>query len=513
MTSYLNWRYIYFLTIGLRFLFALSDSYIHPDEHFQSVEVMSSLLGYTNQLPWEFTSDNPARSYGPLYLVYGPMFLFLKVTNTQLSPLVIWYLIRLQFMIITWVVVDTCIYSMLPTKQERIKAIFFVLTSYVTHIHQSHCFSNSIETWLVLLGVMLIDNLRYNQDSSRPEIRRRQEYTNMFALGAIMAIGIFNRVTMPAFFLVPSFFVLKHVWNHPLSMLVAVLGFVIPAVSFIYVDTWAFGADFSSPVITPLNNLIYNTSYGNLSQHGIHPLYTHILVNLPQLLGPSGLLYLFWKFKNRYWMTTPFLSACSGIAILSLVPHQEVRFLIPAVPLLICCFDLRALSEQDKVSKFAKPLLWTWYAFNLVLALLMGIYHQGGIVQGIDHIRSQYINQKTESSTTFVWWRTYPPPIWLLGDQNNEVQALEIRDGKLSGTVDKSKKVVFIDAKGLDLKQLSKIFTKGTKIVTPQASFNTELKQLNAKCIWSYAHHLDLDHLDFSNLESLKPGLGIYELL
>ena len=206
MASYFSWRYIYFLTIGLRFLFALSDSYIHPDEHFQSVEVMSEFLGFTNKKPWEFTSDLPARSYGPLYLFYGPVFAIVRGMGVQLSPLVIWYLARLQFMILTWIVTDTCIFRMLPTKQERIKAIFFVLTSYVTHVYQSHCFSNSIETWLVMLGTLIIDNLRYNQDSKRPEIRSRPEYFNVFALGAILAVGIFNRVTMPAFFLFSSIF-------------------------------------------------------------------------------------------------------------------------------------------------------------------------------------------------------------------------------------------------------------------------------------------------------------------
>ena len=43
--------------------------------------------------------------------------------------------------------------------------------------------------------------------------------------------------------------------------------------------------NFSNYIITPLNNLLYNSSYDNLAQHGIHPYYTHILINLPQILG------------------------------------------------------------------------------------------------------------------------------------------------------------------------------------------------------------------------------------
>lgn len=512
MASYFSWRYIYFLTIGLRFLFALSDSYIHPDEQFQSVEVMAEFLGFTHKKPWEFTSELPARSYGPLFLFYGPVFAIVKLMGVQLSPLVIWYLVRLQFMILTWIVTDTCIFRMLPTKQERIKAIFFVLTSYVTHVYQSHCFSNSIETWLVMLGTLIIDNLRYNQDSKRPEIRSRPEYLSVLALGAILAVGIFNRVTMPAFFLIPSWFVLNHFWLHPLSAFVGAFGFIVPALAFVLIDTKMFGSANLSPTITPVNNLIYNSSYNNLSQHGIHPLYTHILVNLPQLLGPSGIAYLFWKFRNSYWKTTPFLTASSGILALSIVPHQELRFLIPVVPLLSCCFDLRPFTEKTKVGYLAKPLLWIWYAFNIVLAVLMGIYHQGGVVPGLEYIRTE--NQSKTIPKTYIWWRTYSPPIWLLGDEKGKVQTLDIENGMLLGTVDIDKKIVIIDAKGTDIKNLKPFLVKGNYIVTPLASFETELNDmLQANLTWFHSAHFDLDHLDMSNYKTLKPGLGIYELL
>jgi phosphatidylinositol glycan class Z len=48
-------------------------------------------------------------------------------------------------------------------------------------------------------------------------------------------------------------------------------------------------------VITPLNNLLYNLNVDNLAQHGIHPRYTHLIINLPMLYGPlaiAGILYI-----------------------------------------------------------------------------------------------------------------------------------------------------------------------------------------------------------------------------
>lgn len=45
-------------------------------------------------------------------------------------------------------------------------------------------------------------------------------------------------------------------------------------------------------VITPWNNLMYNLNVDNLAQHGIHPRYTHIAINLPLLYGPLAIFGL-----------------------------------------------------------------------------------------------------------------------------------------------------------------------------------------------------------------------------
>ena len=86
-----QWRFLVvfsFLAI-VRLHFALSNSYIHPDEHFQGPEVVvgmhllslmtdfvtGDLFGWQASLPWEFTHNNPVnspiRSILPIWMVYG----------------------------------------------------------------------------------------------------------------------------------------------------------------------------------------------------------------------------------------------------------------------------------------------------------------------------------------------------------------------------------------------------------------------------------------------------------
>jgi phosphatidylinositol glycan class Z len=46
---------------------------------------------------------------------------------------------------------------------------------------------------------------------------------------------------------------------------------------------------------TVWNNLMYNLNVENLALHGLHPRYTHILVNFPLLFGPLAVMAI-WAF-------------------------------------------------------------------------------------------------------------------------------------------------------------------------------------------------------------------------
>lgn len=514
----LNWRFVYFLTIGLRFVFALSNSYIHPDEHFQSLEVVTRYLGYNTNLPWEYTGVDPARSYAPLVLFYYPLLKVLQSLGLLLLPLQLWYLFRLQFMLMSWMITDWCLYRMLPTKQERIKAIFFALTSYVTLVYQSHCFSNSIETFLLVLAVYYINELRFLRTSKLDQYTYRELVSISASLGAVCALGVFNRVTFPMFLVFPSFYLVQCFYKWKLLPFITGTVFLVLSAAFIVLDSVMFGKttivdimqnpwNWSQYVVAPLNNLIYNSLMSNLAHHGVHPYYNHVLVNLPQLMGP-GLLFLFFKGKSKYWLTTPFLSAASGLLFLLAVPHQELRFLAPLVPLLCCCFDLTAF-EDSKV--LASLVINIWYSFNAVLAVLMGVFHQGGVVPALDFI---YENQVKSEQVALVWWRTYSPPTWMLGDTSSAFQFVTITDEKKDFTLVDLKSYLF-DTMGADFQVVEELINGldcKVYLITPTASFDnfnkTEFNQT-----WEYLYHYDLDHLDFSNINSLKPGLGIYELL
>lgn len=173
----------------------------------------------------------------------------------------------------------------------------------------------------------------------------------------------------------------------------------------------------TNPVITPINNLLYNSQTSNLARHGLHPHYQHFLANLPQLLGPAIplLLQSAWPFTknnlNAMLQNNRLTSSISGALILSIFPHQEARFLLPCVPLLLTCIRLPTSAKTQRY-------FWvSWAIFNSLLGILMGTYHQAGIVPAqlaMPRLVQATINQQDSSAQAF-WWKTYPPPVYLLG--------------------------------------------------------------------------------------------------
>ena len=158
-----------------------------------------------------------------------------------------------------------------------------------------------------------------------PELQSQRQYQKLFWFGALVSIGIFNRITFPAFLALPSLYLMKYFRHNKMSAIFSLFRiyasnhsrlFCLTRLSFngSIDDILKHPLDFNSYVITPLNNLIYNSKVENLSNHGLHPYYTHLLVNLPQILGP-GLFFMVSNFKNQYWKTTPFLAVISGVSV------------------------------------------------------------------------------------------------------------------------------------------------------------------------------------------------------
>lgn len=284
-------------------------------------------------------------------------------------------------------------------------------------MYQTHTFTNGIEALFVLLTLRFAS--RRSVLSSTPHIA--------FALGASAVLGTFVRITFPGWILPSIFSALPTVSSRPRTFVLTALGALAAFLVALTADTLFFHGSFRAPVLTPLHNLAYNTDTANLAHHGLHPRWTHLLVNLPLLLGPAVVLlkYVTWS--------VPLLCAASGIAALSAFPHQEARFVLPAVPLILTAVGRLPARQNVRVAWIA-----TWIAFNVILAGVFGVVHQGGVVPALlraghelerCHIPVVHDGASASIDTRLkhVWWKTYSPPTWLMGERGSEVDVWNMR--------------------------------------------------------------------------------------
>ena len=74
----------------------------------------------------------------------------------EVSPKVVYYLLRGVMFIASFVLEDWAIYELVQSPRQRRVAILLVASSYVTWTYQTHTFSNSVETIVVLWSLVLI---------------------------------------------------------------------------------------------------------------------------------------------------------------------------------------------------------------------------------------------------------------------------------------------------------------------------------------------------------------------
>ncbi|KAF2652133.1 glycosyltransferase family 22 protein [Lophiostoma macrostomum CBS 122681] len=487
------WRRIYFLLILARIYFALSPSYLHPDENFQGPEVIAGrVFSYPVHRTWEFTSDHPIRSTFPLWLAYGwPMYILRWLWEGfgyEVSPSVVYWTLRVLMLTLSVVLEDWAVQELLPSLRARRVAVPLIASSYVTWTFQTHTFSNSLETLLVSWSLVLIGRI--------VEDKKRSGVFASSILGFLIVVGVFNRITFPAFLAVPAFSLLPHFRRKPFSLVFIAIFALFTASLAISIDTafytpgeFTFSNLFRNPVITPINNFLYNSDSNNLAQHGLHPRYQHFLVNLPQLLGPAFPLLFYVRRSN---LNLPLLSALSGIALLSLFPHQEARFLLPAVPLILSSLWLPRPPHLK---------LWisSWVIFNLALGTLMGVYHQGGIVPVQMHIA-----KTNETVSHAFWWKTYSPPIWLLNGKNEDLKTIDLMGMPGEQMLEKVKhKLPTCRTRKppkADKGVIYLVAPRSAYFLNPYKEYlGKTQEELYLEEVWSYRKHLNLDDMDFGD--------------
>nr|XP_019564209.2 LOW QUALITY PROTEIN: GPI mannosyltransferase 4 [Aedes albopictus] len=475
-----------FLRVAM--VFVPQVGYIHPDEFFQSVEVVAGdEYGLEVTRTWEFNSTFPIRSMAIPYFGLKLPFAFLRFwsmytkyyfgLNLRGSYVMLVFprllMVMLSF-VNDWSLRKIC-------EAYGLQAQFRLMTlasSYVMLVYSTRTFTNCIEMALCSLLLYIVSDCMIHSNTviyqkefleeKYQKAKNTVEKVKLFKLkmslpshslnkcvlmATLCVAGVFNR---PTFFLfgLPLVFhwLLRGMGTRTVSFAdfnIRIITFVlasIPAlVFFILVDSFYYGyitpaeverldISINSFVVTPLNFIRYNINPENTQQHGVHPYYLHLMVNIPILYNVLGVIAVFsfivmlQRLASNEYTSLPRAQSFVGlmlcaiffpIIMLSFFNHQEPRFLLPiTLPLILLhapklkvgfCqsypFRTRSFFKDLLYNHFlctrasSRYLLRVWYSTNIALTLFYGFVHQGGVYQLAEHFSRQF---EIRSATTHI---------------------------------------------------------------------------------------------------------------
>ncbi|RWS06863.1 GPI mannosyltransferase 4-like protein, partial [Dinothrombium tinctorium] len=413
--------------------------YIHPDEFFQFSEpIAANVLNSKAFIAWELTATQPIRSVFLPLLITGSCFKLIALCTNWPSPWLLLVVPRLVMTLLSFVA-DFCLYRICDLIDHKTNkaSLYIFATSYLTLCYCTHTFTNAIE--LILLSILMLFVVKSS---------KRKQAVHASAIGLILCVGLFNRPTFGCFAIVPLMFWLFSEKSLSLTKVIANGTSILPSFAFMFIfsvliDTLYYRNEstfddlntlisrmeyeqiFDKIVITPMNFINYNIRPTNLQKHGLHPRYQHSIINVPLaftmlgMLAYSDLLKFFSGVFNRKLhvkfdkiKVLMILTFVIPLILLSLIPHQEPRFLLPClIPL--CVVYSKKLYES-------KTSLFLWIVLNSVLVIIYGYVHQAGVTKALFEMHQELKTVENSSQVDIIIARTYLPPQHLLNIRAND---------------------------------------------------------------------------------------------
>ena len=390
---------------------------------------VGDVLGIRTVRAWEFNSTFPLRSIIPIYISTALPLLFLKAASALCGHVITWYsltvAVRLTVTLLSLITDYTAMRLARLLARDALLAAVVMATSYISLVYYTRTFSNTLESFLYAAVLYVV-----TRKSRRLGISQTPSFPYATVISSLIVLGVFNRPTFLIYAAVPYLWWLFSDGIHRVvtkatnSVLMAVpasvMLIVCDSIYFGYLDTGNLRiADLSDVVtiltqnltVTPVNFVLYNIQFDNLAEHGIHPRYTHFVVNLPLLFNVLSLIFFYSVFtthivlRNRkllsvYREFVMLLLCCVvPVCLLSLFPHQEPRFLIPLLPVFAALYA-RELCVNHVMVAF-------WLIANVLACLFYGCFHQAGVLPCLGHL------QRTRSTSVdrhAIFWHTYTAP-------------------------------------------------------------------------------------------------------
>ncbi|KAL4706419.1 hypothetical protein ACJJTC_010902 [Scirpophaga incertulas] len=370
------------LFVRLLSVFVVQTWYV-PDEYWQTLEVAhKQVFGY-GALTWEWQKG--IRSYlypGVVAILYS----FLKITGLDYSDAIVLAPRILQAAISAY-----ADYSFYKWTGGRKWALFLVLTAWFWFYTGSRTLLQTIETAIITVA---LSKFPFKEG-------RYSYYEKESKLWIILAvICVFLRPTSALLWIVLGIYNLMTTNEGKLRLLVRTyvpIG-VITGGSIVALDSYFHG----SLIVTPWEFFRFNILHDIASFYGQHPWHWYLLQGIPAVLGINlvpvllAIIGVLRRPKENKVRMLFLVAITIHIAMYSLIPHKEFRFVLPLLPLFLYLAQDVIVPWSRKAKKWQLYIVATLILLgNVVPAMYFGLIHQAGTLKVMPLLRDAIPHNRT----------------------------------------------------------------------------------------------------------------------
>lgn len=329
----------------------LSQTWYVPDETWQSVEVASKVVWDRGVLTWEWDKSIRSSLHPTIFII---IFKILALIHLDYQWVVV--LVPKVMTGILTALADYAAFTMIKRREGSSCAAWFLLllqTNWFSLYSGSRTIINTLETSLFCLGLSMFSNPLYLSIAS-------------------LSVMLRPTIAIPwlPICLVHLLSVLKH--NGLVRVIQLSILPIITVILMLLLDSMFYGFW----TVTPYNFFQVNILH-NLGQfYGTHPSYWYLTHALVPILGP--ILVPAVLGLPRSPTTLVMLPVFFTITFLSILPHKEMRFLQPILPLLLYSAARYLSSWANRTPNSTWVLCM--FLINIPIALYLSLIHQRGTV-------------------------------------------------------------------------------------------------------------------------------------
>lgn len=329
-----NWLiyFIWILALVLRVIAAiLSKGYVHPDEHYQSIEVVYEKIFGLGFIPWEFEEGARSWVYPGIVFIIFKLFLALGITNIENILIGVRLFSGLLSMIP--VILSYYLGKIFFDKKTGLFGSFFIAIWYEFIFWATRTMSDSLAMNFLFVSVFF--SMMSAKKQPEKKVKENQKFLTKDILWGFLA-GIFLGLAFMFKFSVliiglPIFalFLAKKKWK---VIVFFIFGTIIIIICQGLIDLFTWGSFLHSSIEFFKYNIISSESAVHGEEH-----FLSYIAFFAYYFSSYALLYLLFivigtekEWKSIFLLTTSIFF----VLVFSFITHKEWRFILPILPLL-----------------------------------------------------------------------------------------------------------------------------------------------------------------------------------